>query len=227
MSKEKNLVIMNKGVPTVEGEKHRKLAHIDCVSCLRITPLEITKHEGELDSVIVGPAINRLYEFEKLGMEPEEIESMMIDSKAANGHIHNLFEMLFDKCDEIEALEDELADCRARHAHELKIVKEHSRIDSSSIYGLVSPDTIEAQRNEIENLRAINKQLTEDLETAHTCLNTYNAQRSVITHSHVEEKERLLREIEGWKDVIKEDRKEIRRLKNKIERMICVTEEDE
>lgn len=86
MSKEKNLVFMNKGVPVVEGEKHRKLAYFNPMaigaasgSCLRSTPLGAMKQRYEMDAFIVGPAIDRLYEFEKLGMEPEEIEKMMDD----------------------------------------------------------------------------------------------------------------------------------------------------
>lgn len=151
MSKEKNLVIMNKDVPCVVGEKHRKLAHLDTslkgpewVDCLCTTPLGIIRHKNELDAFIVGPAIDRLYEFEKLGLEPEEIELVM------KQHDFTIFN---------RNIELQLENANLRN--ENQSLQNELRNFKSAIYGL-SPANVDRLQKENEMLKeeieSLNKQ---------------------------------------------------------------------
>lgn len=162
MSKEKNLVFMNKGVPVVEGAKHRKLAHIDvsskrpeCVSCLCSTPLGIVRHKDELDAFIVGPAIDRLYEFEKLGMEPEEIEKQLKYLNVLSRCHENLLKDLAWYKGQHGVLQvqhsNQAASIRELFDENTKL-REELRLVRSSIYGL-APAANKQLKTEIEELR--------------------------------------------------------------------------
>lgn len=158
MSKEKNLTFMNKGVPVVEGAKHRKLAHFDpllkgdnCVNCLRSMSLGVMKGQRELDSVIVGPAIDRLYEFEKIGLEPEEIELTMAQ--------HDF--TIFNRNIELQLENANLKNKNQSLQNNLKVARNELRNFKSAIYGL-SPANVDRLQKENEMLKeeieALNKQ---------------------------------------------------------------------
>ena len=78
MSKDKNLTFNDRTVNGVEGPFVR--VDCDCDRYLLVREEDLTPDYRTVLSrieVLKGPAIDRLHEFEKLGMEPEEIKARM------------------------------------------------------------------------------------------------------------------------------------------------------
>lgn len=219
MSKEKNLVFMNKRVPVVEGKGHRKLVHKEpelsmkphCVSYLHFTSLDVKRYEGELDSYIVGPAIDRLYEFEKLGMEPEEIERKLKDYKVVMNRVYGL-------ANEKEALTKGYTVtveeyCTRINEKNEEIAELERRLKNAQHINNVCTNSITDMRHEIDTLTKANDELRS--------MNQKQYDNIAELQKEIEDLNRVLTDAnettDYWKTEARNAQKENRKLKHQCE----------
>lgn len=139
MSKEKNLTFMY-------GNRVVSESAMACKRC-----------HGDLGMVTFGPAIDRLHEFEKLGMEPEEIERKLKDYKVAMNRVYGLANekealtkgytvTVEEYCTRINEKNEEIAELERR----LKNVQHINNVCTNSITDM---------RHEIDTLTKANDEL--------------------------------------------------------------------
>jgi chromosome segregation ATPase len=147
MSKEKNLTsvktINGYHGPCVDPQKHvysREEYHEPndpfepYVRRVSIPPIE----------GLFGPAIDRLYEFEKLGMEPEEIEKLLENNQLKDRNIHSLVRDM----NELRSANRKMYDENRELERRLKNVQHALSVATNSLT---------QQRTEIDELRSMNQ----------------------------------------------------------------------
>ena len=171
MSKEKNLTFMetnklNKIVVNLDGH---------CCDTYTDDPVEVYSNldplkpyatlPGKRYSYVSGPAIDRLHEFEKLGMEPEEIERLKKYYDACSSNVKELSEKLCLKELAYMELEQELKGYRTQQSHFMDCNKDQAdEIDRLQKEVTRLNNVIDSQIAVIKSLREKNQRQAENIE---------------------------------------------------------------